>query len=186
VSEVGAATKRFVAMKGAESDPANWNSSARLEGYFSPGQNQLAEDNLLSTIAAGCLLRFFPSFPPWRRITTVMTLLLNRFRNDRPSLNKICRSKMGSKGRVNAQHQCHWAEFGWVGDRLSKLSGHELDRQYMRKMIEVHKEDLKAFQREADEGRDPDVKQFANNYAPVIKKHLEMAETTGQQLKATF
>ena len=56
----------------------------------------------------------------------------------------------------------------------------------MRKMIEVHKEDLKAFQREADEGRDPDVKQFANNYAPVIKKHLEIAETTGQQLKATF
>jgi putative membrane protein len=52
-------------------------------------------------------------------------------------------------------------------------------------MIEDHKEDLKAFQREANEGKDPDIKQFANKYASVIKKHLEMAETTGQQLKAT-
>src|SRR5215475_6965870 len=39
-------------------------------------------------------------------------------------------------------------------DRLSKLSGPEFDRQYMRTMIEDHKEDLKAFQREADKGKD--------------------------------
>lgn len=70
-------------------------------------------------------------------------------------------------------------------NRLSKLSGPEFDRHYMRTMIEDHKEDLKAFQREADKGKDPEIKQFANKYAPVIKKHLEMAETTGQQLKAT-
>jgi putative membrane protein len=68
-------------------------------------------------------------------------------------------------------------------DRLAKLSGPEFDRQYMRTMIEDHKEDLKAFQREADKGKDPDVKQFASKYVPIIKKHLEMAETTGKQLK---
>jgi putative membrane protein len=68
-------------------------------------------------------------------------------------------------------------------DRLSKLSGSDFDRQYMRTMIEDHKEDLKAFQREADKGKDPDVKQFAGKYVPMIKKHLEMAQTTGEQLK---
>ena len=39
-------------------------------------------------------------------------------------------------------------------DRLSKLSGPEFDRQYIRTMIEDHKEDLKAFQRDADKGQD--------------------------------
>ena len=68
-------------------------------------------------------------------------------------------------------------------DRLSKLSGPEFDRQYIRTMIEDHKEDLKAFQREADNGKDPDVKQFASKYVPMIKNHLEMAQTTGDQLK---
>jgi putative membrane protein len=68
-------------------------------------------------------------------------------------------------------------------DRLSKLSGAEFDRQYMRTMIEDHKEDLKAFEREADKAKDSDVKQFASKFAPVIKKHLDMAQTTGEQLK---
>jgi putative membrane protein len=68
-------------------------------------------------------------------------------------------------------------------DRLSKLSNAEFDRQYMRTMIDDHKEDLKAFQREADKGKDPDVKQFASKYVPMIQNHLEMAQTTGKQLK---
>ena len=68
-------------------------------------------------------------------------------------------------------------------DRLSKLSNAEFDRQYMRTMIDDHKEDLKAFQREADKGKDPDVKQFANKYVPMIQNHLEMAQATGKQLK---
>ncbi len=68
-------------------------------------------------------------------------------------------------------------------DRLSKLSGSEFDRQYTRTMIEDHKEDLKVFEREADKAKDPDLKQFAGKYAPIIKKHLEMVQTTGEQLK---
>ena len=68
-------------------------------------------------------------------------------------------------------------------DRLSKLSGSEFDRQYTRTMIEDHKEDLKVFEREADKAKDPDLKQFAGKYAPIIKKHLEMAQATGEQLK---
>ena len=68
-------------------------------------------------------------------------------------------------------------------DRLSKLSGPEFDRQYMRMMIDDHKEDLKAFQREADKGKDPEVKQFASKFVPMIKQHSEMAQATGEQLK---
>jgi hypothetical protein len=50
-------------------------------------------------------------------------------------------------------------------------------------MVEAHEEDLKKFEREAEKGKDPDVKQFASKYAPVLKKHLELAKTTEQQVK---
>jgi putative membrane protein len=68
-------------------------------------------------------------------------------------------------------------------DRLSKLSGAEFDRQYIRTMIEDHKEDLKAFEREAEKAKDSDIKQFSSKFGPMIKSHLDMAQATGEQLK---
>jgi putative membrane protein len=70
-------------------------------------------------------------------------------------------------------------------DRLSKLSGEDFDRQYMRAMVDDHKEDLEKFQREADKGADPAIKQFASKHVPVLKKHLELAQTTNKELRAT-
>jgi putative membrane protein len=70
-------------------------------------------------------------------------------------------------------------------DRLSKLSGEEFDRQYMRAMIDDHKEDLRKFEREADKGKDSQIKKFASKQVPILKKHLELAEATGQEVKAT-
>ena len=67
-------------------------------------------------------------------------------------------------------------------DRLSKLSGVEFDREYMRAMVDDHKETLEKFQREADKGKDPDVKKFASGQVPTLKKHLELAETTHKQV----
>ena len=51
-------------------------------------------------------------------------------------------------------------------------------------MVNDRKEVLESFQREADKGTDPDIKQFASKYAPVIKTHLELAQKSDQQLKA--
>jgi len=67
-------------------------------------------------------------------------------------------------------------------DRLSKLSGEKFDREYMQAMIKDHKEDVDKFQREADKGNDPDLKQYAGKHLPTLKKHLEMARTAGQQV----
>lgn len=67
-------------------------------------------------------------------------------------------------------------------DRLSKLSGDEFDREYMRAMIDDHKETLEKFQREADKGKDPDVKKFASEQLPILKKHLELAESTQKRV----
>jgi putative membrane protein len=69
-------------------------------------------------------------------------------------------------------------------DRLSKLSGNEFDREYMKVMLDAHKEDLKKFESEAEKGQDPQVKEFAKKHVPVLKKHLELAEKTSKQAGA--
>ena len=60
-------------------------------------------------------------------------------------------------------------------DKLSKLSGEEFDRAYARDMVKDHQNDISAFQREADSGRDPSIKQFASETLPTLHDHLKMA-----------
>jgi putative membrane protein len=70
-------------------------------------------------------------------------------------------------------------------ERLSKLSGEDFDRQYMKTMIDDHKTDVSHFEKEASKAKDPDVKAFASKTLPTLKKHLQMAETTGKEVRAT-
>jgi putative membrane protein len=69
-------------------------------------------------------------------------------------------------------------------DKLSKLSGREFDEEYMEAMVDDHKEDIEKFETAAEKARDPDVKKFAADTLPVLKKHLELAQSTQKQLKA--
>jgi len=62
-------------------------------------------------------------------------------------------------------------------DHLNKLSGAEFDREYSKMMVSDHKEDIKKFQKEADNGNDPDLKQFAASTLPALNQHLSMAQT---------
>jgi putative membrane protein len=69
-------------------------------------------------------------------------------------------------------------------DRLAKLSGDRFDREYMKTMIDDHKDDVDKFKKEADKADDADVKQFAAKTLPTLEKHLELAQSTGQQVGA--
>jgi putative membrane protein len=67
-------------------------------------------------------------------------------------------------------------------NRLSRLSGNEFDRAYMQDMVTDHQEDVAEFQREADNGGDPDVKSFAGSTLPTLQQHLRLAQDTRAQL----
>ena len=56
---------------------------------------------------------------------------------------------------------------------LKGLKGAEFDREYVDAMVEDHEKDVAAFQRQADNSSDPDVKAFAAKTLPVLKTHLE-------------
>jgi putative membrane protein len=58
-------------------------------------------------------------------------------------------------------------------DTLSKLSGADFDKQYVKSMVMDHQEDVKDFRKEASTGKDPQIKSFASQTLPVIQGHLD-------------
>jgi putative membrane protein len=57
------------------------------------------------------------------------------------------------------------------------------DRGYMDAMVKDHEKDLAAFEKEAKNGSDPDVKSFASKTAKTVREHLEMAKEIDAKLK---
>jgi putative membrane protein len=60
-------------------------------------------------------------------------------------------------------------------DKLSKLSGDAFDRAYARDMVKDHQNDIAAFEQEAKNGRDADIRSFASETLPTLEDHLKMA-----------
>jgi putative membrane protein len=59
-------------------------------------------------------------------------------------------------------------------DRLAKLSGADFDKAYIEMEMRDHSKDLSEAQKEAKDGKDPDVKAWAAKIMPTIEEHLKM------------
>ena len=70
-------------------------------------------------------------------------------------------------------------------DKLSKLSGADFDREYMRHMTSDHKEDIELFKKAAKSAKDPDLKQYASSTLPTLEEHLSMAESAEKSTKSS-
>jgi putative membrane protein len=57
------------------------------------------------------------------------------------------------------------------------------DKDYINMMVKDHEKDLAAFQAEAKNGSDADVKGFASKTSAVIKKHLDMVKAAQAKVK---
>jgi putative membrane protein len=62
--------------------------------------------------------------------------------------------------------------------RLEKLNGAAFDRTYINAMVNDHVKDVNEFKREANAGRDTQVKSFAESTLPTLQEHLQQAKTT--------
>ena len=69
-------------------------------------------------------------------------------------------------------------------DDFASKKGEEFDRAYSDFMVKDHKEDVDLFQKEADNGGDPELKAWAAKTVPVLKHHLQMAEDAEKAVKA--
>ena len=60
--------------------------------------------------------------------------------------------------------------------KLQSASGEQFDRSYMQQMVKDHEKALKLVQDTAKSAKDPELKQAAEQAAPEVEKHLEMAK----------
>lgn len=68
--------------------------------------------------------------------------------------------------------------------RLAKLEGSEFDRAYVDAMIKEHQKDIKQFEKQARQGEDAELKQFAEQTLPKLRQHLTHAKEIQKKLKS--
>jgi putative membrane protein len=66
---------------------------------------------------------------------------------------------------------------------LSEKSGADFDKEYIDFMVEDHEEDIKAFEDEAENGNDAELKSWAAGKVTTLRHHLEMAKATQEVVK---
>lgn len=94
--------------------------------------------------------------------------------DDHSKANETLKSAMGARGVTVPTTIDPAAQKTY--DKLAKLSGAQFDRAYVQDMVKDHREDVKLFQDEAKNGRDPALKQFAQDTLPTLQEHLQTIE----------
>lgn len=70
-------------------------------------------------------------------------------------------------------------------DKLSKLSGADFDRAYVKEQMKDQQNAVKEFQMEAQNGNNPEVKSFASKTLPALEEHLRAIKELDKGKKAT-
>jgi putative membrane protein len=68
-------------------------------------------------------------------------------------------------------------------DKLSKLSGADFDKAYIKDQLKDHQTDVREFSNEAQGGTDPNIKTFASSTLPTLQEHLEMVKNLNKSEK---
>lgn len=70
-------------------------------------------------------------------------------------------------------------------DKVSDKAGADFDKAFMKMMVSDHKKVVRTFEKEAKNGKDPDVKAWAQKMLPTLREHLQEAETIYGTVKST-
>lgn len=66
---------------------------------------------------------------------------------------------------------------------LQQKTGNEFDKEYMKEMVDDHQKDVDKFEKMAEDGKDPELKAFAEKTLPKLRMHLEHAKSIRDELK---
>lgn len=67
--------------------------------------------------------------------------------------------------------------------RLEKLNGKAFDAEFAKFMISDHETDVKEFQKEATDAKDPDLRSWAARSVPILEQQLAMASSMKSKAK---
>ncbi len=68
-------------------------------------------------------------------------------------------------------------------DELNGKNGKDFDKAYMDAMVKDHEKDVKAFEKESKDAKDPDLKNWVSKTLPTLQDHLKMAKETQKKVK---
>lgn len=107
--------------------------------------------------------------------------LAKHIKQDHEQANQALKSVADKKGvplpdETDANHKKE-------KQRLAKLEGSEFDRAYVNAMIEDHQKDIKQFEKQARQGEDAELKQYAEQTLPKLRQHLTHAKEIQKKLK---
>ena len=97
-----------------------------------------------------------------------------RMVDDHSKANTELTALASSKGitlptALDAKHQANVA-------KISRLTGADFDRAYVKMMLSDHKKAVSDFEKQSTKGADADIKAFAGTTLPTLKEHLTMAQ----------
>ncbi len=67
-------------------------------------------------------------------------------------------------------------------DKLQKLSADKLDKAYMKKQVSDHHKVIQQFQKEANSGKDAQIRDFAKSTLPTLQEHERLAKSAEQDV----
>lgn len=65
---------------------------------------------------------------------------------------------------------------------LAAKSGTSFDTSYISEMVKDHQSDIAAFEKEANNGKDEDIRAFATKNLPILREHLRLAQDVAHEL----
>lgn len=107
----------------------------------------------------------------------------SRMVRDHQAADQQLEQIIAQKGASVADEPGMWDEH--VIKHLQNLQGSDFDKSYIKRMVSEHKKDIKEFQKEADDGEDGDVKNFASKTLPTLQEHLRLAQEAEAKITAS-
>jgi putative membrane protein len=71
-------------------------------------------------------------------------------------------------------------------DKMSKRDMENFDQAWLGMMVNDHQQDIAAYQRQAQNGNDPELRNFAKKTLPVLQKHLKAVEAAQKKMGSTM
>lgn len=159
------ATARESGQNGAESTEANGSGSqvsAKDKAFMKKAaQGGLEEVELGQMVASKAQSNDVKQFA-------------QRMVNDHTKANDQLKSLAQQKGVTLPTHMD--AKGQALKSRLEKLSGDQLDKAYMKAMVQDHTKDVHDFKMESQAAQDNGVKSFASQTLPTLQDHLKQAK----------
>jgi len=68
-------------------------------------------------------------------------------------------------------------------NKLAQHSGAKFDHEYMSRISDEHQKEIKAYEKQVKDAKDPDLKQYASNALPSLQEHLALAKDVKSRIK---